>query len=893
MDVLKRDNVTVVKFDRTKISSAIMKAMNSSGIKNEEIAKEIAKEIEMESRMAGNRVTISFIEKLVFDKLIEKGQLNTARAYENYRSIQAYKREVYSIDSNIEGIIDGTNEDEARENSNKNEKTASTQRDLVAGQYSRDWTRRKLMPVKILEAHDQGLIHFHDSDYEIHHIINCCLINIKDMLANGTVINKTLIETPHMFRTACTITTQIIQQVANGQYGGQTISVSHLAPYLRRSKEIYLKEATDEVLRARGEIESKEAKENIAWIVDKRLAKELDDGVQTIQYQINTFNTSNGQAPFLSIFMYISEEPEYEEETVMIIKEILRQRTKGIKNEKGVWIPPSFPKLLYVMDENNIYEGSKYFDVTVAAAKCISCRMVPDLISAKKMKEKYDGEVFPCMGCLDETTVVTYMMPDGSVRTTTIGSFWNVLTFTNEIMPQTKGSPNVYMDTPGVKVFDPKRGFVDCNKIIRNISEDWCKITLDNGATVHCTADHPWETVNRETVLADGLTNDDVLMYNDGESPTTVNLKEVGIASIVKLKYADYSYDVETESEHFQANRIYSHNCRSFLIPYKNPETGKYQWYGRFNQGVVTLNLPDVGLSANGDLEKFWEILDERMELCKEALMLRHERLLNTPLETSPIHWKYGAIARLNGSNFNELLFNGYSTISLGYAGLCECIYALIGESNTTEKGSQLALDIITHMSQTCEKWYDETNIGFSLYGTPLENTTYKFAKCLKNRFGIIPHVTDKDYITNSYHVHVSEEINPFEKLAYEAPFQNLSSGGCISYIEMGDMKNNIEAIITMMQYMYETIRYSELNGKFDNCHVCSFEGEIKQVFDPDKNEYVWECPQCRNRDHNKMNVTRRTCGYLGNNFWNKGRTDEIHDRYNHLDNHEFKEEEA
>lgn len=730
MEVLKRDNVTVVEFKQAKISDAILKAMKSSGIVNKTVARDIAEEIELEARKDGNRVTISYIEKLVFDKLVAKGQTATARAYEAYRSIREYQRTVYDIDGQIEGIIEGTNENERRENSNKNADTASTQRDLVAGQYSRDWTRRKLLPLNILEAHDAGIIHFHDSDYEIHHIINCCLVNLKDMFANNTVINKTLIETPHSFRTACTIATQIIQQIANGQYGGQTISVSHLAPFLRKSYETYYNEALKEVehlvsldVRDTPTGIEKEA-ESIAL---DRLQKELEDGVQTIQYQINTFNTSNGQAPFLSIFLYISEEPEYEKETVMIIEEILKQRIQGVKNEQGAWIPPAFPKLLYVMDENNIHEDSKYFYLTQLAAACVARRMVPDMISAKIMRKQYDGEVFPCMG------------------------------------------------------------------------------------------------------------------------------------------------------------------CRSFLIPYKDPKTGKYKWYGRFNQGVVTLNLPDVGLSANGDLEKFWEILDERMELCKEALLIRHKRLLDTPLSTSPIHWKYGGLARLNGENFNELLYNGYSTISLGYAGLCECVYSLIGESNTSEKGKELALKIIKKMSDQCKAWYKQYNIGFSLYGTPLENTTYKFARCLKERFGIIPHVTDKDYITNSYHVHVTEEIDPFEKLAYEAPFQEYSSGGCISYIETGDMKHNEDAIITMMQYMYETIRYSELNGKFDNCHVCGFEGEIKLVEDEEKKEYVWECPNCGNRDHNKMNVVRRTCGYIGTNFWSKGRTDEIHDRYPHLDNHEMR----
>ena len=719
MKVVKR-NGTLESFQAEKISDAIYKAMKyGSGIVKPGIATAIANEIEEELLERAQEldipqefaVSISDIEEMVFNKLIAKKQKITARAYESYRAVQEFKRHHTELDNHIEGIVDGTNKEAINENSNKNAYIASTQRDLIAGEYSKDYSRRHLLPANILHAHDEAMIHMHDLDYFLEHIHNCCLVNLEDMLQNNTVINRKLIETPHSLRTACTIATQIVQQIANGQYGGQTISLSHLAPFVRVSYMKYLNKYKD-----RGctpEEADKYAMED--------LRSEIRDGMQTIQYQINTFSTSNGQAPFLSVFMYISENPEYEKETAMLIEEVLRQRILGMKNETGAYITPAFPKLLYVTDENNIYEGSEYFYLTELAAECVSKRMMPDMISAKKMREEYDGEVFPCMG------------------------------------------------------------------------------------------------------------------------------------------------------------------CRSFLGLYKNPETGKYQWYGRFNQGVVTLNLVDVGLSADKDIEQFWSILDERLELCYQALMLRHERLKDTPLTTSPIHWKHGGLARLKGENFNELLYNGYSSISLGYAGLYECVLSLIGESHTTPAGQELALQIMNHLKAKCEQWKAETNIGFSLYGTPLESTTYKLAKALKRRFGIIPGITDHDYITNSYHVNVREQISAEDKLKFESQFQSISSGGCISYVETCNMSNNVPAVIQLMQYMYENIRYAEMNGKFDYCQACGFEGEI--LLD-ENNE--WYCPNCGNRDHEKMNVARRTCGYIGDNFWNDGRTEEIHDRYVHVDNKEF-----
>ena len=713
MKVVKR-NGSLAGFDKNKIYNAIMKAMkNGSGIVKPNIAKKIADEIE-EEFSDRDEIRISEIETAVFDKLIAKKQKITAKAYESYRAIQEFKRNRTELDKIIEGIVDGTNEEAINENSNKNAYIASTQRDLMAGEYSKDYSRRNLLPANILYAHDEGIIHMHDLDYFMQHIHNCCLVNLKDMLQNGTVINRKMIEKPKSLQTACTVATQAVQQIANGQYGGQTISLAHLAPFVRISFHKYL-----EKYKNRGC-----SPEDANTYAMEDLHEEIKAGIQTIQYQINTFSTSNGQAPFLSIFMYISEEPGYEKETAMLIEEMLRQRIQGMKNEAGAYITPAFPKLLYVTDENNIYPGSEYFYLTELAAECVSKRMMPDFISAKIMRQNYDGEVFPCMG------------------------------------------------------------------------------------------------------------------------------------------------------------------CRSFLAPWKD-ENGNYKWYGRFNQGVVTLNLVDVGLSADKDIDTFWNILDERLNLCYQALMLRHERLENTPLSTSPIHWKYGGLSRLDGDNFNELLHNGYSSISLGYAGLYECVMSLIGQSHTTPEGEKLAVKIMQHLRDACDKWKKETGIGFSLYGTPLESTTYKLAKCLKKRFGIIPGVTDHDYVTNSYHVNVREHISAEDKLKFESQFQNISSGGAVSYIETCNLANNIPAVIELMQFMYENIQYAEMNGKFDYCQECGFEGEMKLN---DNNE--WYCPCCGNRNHEKLNIARRTCGYIGDNFWNKGRTAEIKDRYVHVDNKELNFEE-
>ena len=716
--LVQKRNGKIDNFDGQKIYNAIMKAMKyGSGIVKEDVATTITHEITQEL-MSLNKKTISItndIEPLVFNKLCDKGETITARMYECYRAKRELQRQENALDEAEAGIVDGYNKEEREENSNKNPDIAATQRDLMAGTYSRDYSRRKKLPINIMAAHDEGQIHFHDSDYFMQHIHNCCLVNLEDMLQNGTVINGKKIEPPKSFQTCCTIATQVVQQIANGQYGGQTISLTHLAPFVRVSyKKIKANKIAEwnanEFIYTESMLES---------AVMKELKKEIKAGVQTIQYQINTFSTSNGQAPFLSIFMYINEDEEYKKETAMIIEEMLRQRIQGIKNEQGVYVTPSFPKLLYVLDENNTYEDSEYFYLTKLAAECVTKRMVPDFISAKIMRQNYDGEVFPCMG------------------------------------------------------------------------------------------------------------------------------------------------------------------CRSFLSPWKDPETGKYKWYGRFNQGVVTINLVDVGLSANKNKELFWSILDKRLELCKQALMLRHENLKGTSTRVSPIHFRYGGLARLKkDETIDSLLVNGYSTISLGYAGLYECVMSMLGKSHTTEEGEKFALDIMNFMKNKCELWKKETTIAFGLYGTPLESTTYKFTKCLKQRFGVIPEVTDHDYITNSYHVNVREEIDPFEKLKFESKFQSISSGGAISYVEMENMVDNEEAVIQVMQYIYENIQYAELNGKFDYCHVC---GHTEMKID-ENNE--WYCPNCGNRDKEKMNVARRTCGYIGDNFFNYGRTAEIKDRVTHLSNH-------
>lgn len=723
MRIIKR-NGSEEDFNIEKIINAVKKANGSGEHKflTDEQIEDVADYVEYKCNKIRRAVSVEEIQDMVEDQLMAKGAFELARRYVRYRYNRSLVRKANTTDNRILSLIECNNEEVKQENSNKNPTVNSVQRDYMAGEVSRDLTRRMLLPADIVEADKEGIIHFHDSDYFAQHMHNCDLVNLEDMLQNGTVISDTLIERPHSFSTACNIATQIIAQVASNQYGGQSISLAHLAPFVQVSREKIRRETLAEI----EELGVHPTEEKINDIVEQRLRKEVNRGVQTIQYQVVTLLTTNGQAPFVTVFMYLNEAKNEQEkhDLAMIIEETLNQRYKGVKNEKGVWITPAFPKLIYVLEEDNITEDSKYWYLTELAAKCTAKRMVPDYISEKvmlqsKIDKNGEGHCFTCMG------------------------------------------------------------------------------------------------------------------------------------------------------------------CRSFLTPYVD-ENGKPKYYGRFNQGVVTVNLIDIGLSAGKDLDKFWKIFDERMELCHRALQCRHERLTGTLSDAAPILWQYGALARLKkGEKIDKLLHGGYSTLSLGYAGLWECVYSLIGKKLTEKEGKELGLEIMQKLNDYCAKWKKEENIDYSIYGTPLESTTYKFAKCLQKRFGIIKGVTDKNYITNSYHVHVTENIDAFSKLKLESEFQALSPGGAISYVEVPNMQDNIPAVLQVIKFIYDNIMYAELNTKSDYCQVCGYDGEIKIVHDDGK--LVWECPNCGNRDQDKMNVARRTCGYIGTQFWNQGRTQEIEERVLHL----------
>ena len=706
MEVIKRDGSKAL-FDKNKIRDAVEKAMkNGSGIYVPDIAKLIAEDAEKEFSMEKEIPTIHKIESYVYNRLVHYGQSITAKSYEGYRAVQEFKRNTNTTDESILSLLNKQNEDVMMENSNKNSVIAATQRDLIAGEVSKDISRRRLIPSHIVQAHDEGTIHWHDMDYTLSPIFNCCLINLEDMLDNGTVINDKLVESPKSFGTACTVTTQIIAQVASNQYGGQSITIKHLAKYLKvtedKAYKFYIEKYKNEEL----------AKE----LAKDMKMKDLKDGVQTIRYQLSTLQTTNGQSPFGTIYLEVEEGHPYEEEMALICEEMIKQRLEGMKNYKGQEIGEAFPKLVYVLDENNCLEGGKYDYITKLAAECTAKRLVPDYQSAKIMKQNYEGNYFPPMG------------------------------------------------------------------------------------------------------------------------------------------------------------------CRSHLSPWKD-ENGNYKWYGRFNQGVVSLNLPQIGIVAKGDMDLFWKMFDQRLELCKEALMARHNMLLGTLSDVSPIHWQHGAIARLKpGEKIDKLLKDGYSTLSLGYVGICELTYAMLGVSNTTKEGEEFALKVMNYMHDKCEEWKKETGLAFGLYGTPAENLIYRFCRLDKNRFGEIPNVTDKMYYTNSYHVHVCEEIDAFSKLKYEAQFHGISSGGCISYVEVPDMTRNLEAVESIINFMYHNIQYAEINTKPDICYKCGYTGEIKL-----DDNLQWYCPSCGNRDQGEMQVMRRTCGYIGTNFWNKGRTAEIGDRVLHL----------
>ena len=723
MKIIKR-NGAEVPFDITKIITAVTKASDSVGgqarLSREQIT-QIAAAVTDQCQQLNRAVSVEEVQDLVENQLMDIQAHDVARHYITYRYVQSLKRQTNTTDERILSLIECQNEEVKQENANKNPTVNSVQRDYMAGEISKDLTARLLLDPEIVKAHQEGLIHFHDSDYFAQHMHNCDLVNLEDMLQNGTVISGTYIEKPHSFSTACNIATQIIAQVASNQYGGQSISLTHLAPFVDVSRK---KIAAEVELEMEGLDVSAERKKEI---VERRLRNEINRGVQTIQYQVVTLMTTNGQAPFITVFMYLGEARNAQEKAdlAIIIEETIRQRYQGVKNEAGVWITPAFPKLIYVLEDDNIHPGDPYYYLTELAAKCTAKRMVPDYISEKKMLElKVDkngeGHCYTCMG------------------------------------------------------------------------------------------------------------------------------------------------------------------CRSFLTPYVDPETGKPKYYGRFNQGVVTINLVDVALSSGGNFEKFWKIFDERLDLCHRALQARHKRLLGTPSDAAPILWQYGALARLKkGEKIDKLLFGGYSTISLGYAGLYECVKYMTGKSHTDAGAKPFALSVMQHMNDKCNAWKKAENMDYSLYGTPLESTTYKFAKCLQKRFGIVKGITDKNYITNSYHVHVSEPIDAFTKLKFEADFQRLSPGGAISYVEVPNMQDNLEAVMSVLQFIYDNIMYAELNTKSDYCQVCGYDGEIKIVEDDGK--LVWECPKCGNRDQNKLNVARRTCGYIGTQFWNQGRTQEIKDRVLHL----------
>ena len=732
MKIMKRNGTEVV-FDITKIIAAITKANNTI----EEDARmtpvqiqRIAESVELSCQKMNRSPSVEEIQDLVESQIMAHGAYEVAKNYITYRYVRSLVRKSNTTDEKILSLIECCNEEAKQENSNKNPVVNSTQRDYMAGEVSRDLSERLLLPADIVEAHREGIIHFHDSDYYAQHMHNCDLVNLEDMLQNGTVITDTLIERPHSFSTACNIATQIIAQVASNQYGGQSISLAHLAPFVDVSRR-KIRRLVEQEMEALG---IQPTREKIEELVETRLRDEVRRGVQTIQYQVLTLLTTNGQAPFVTVYMYLGEAKNEQErkDLALIIEETLEQRYQGVKNEKGVWITPAFPKLIYVLEEDNIHEDSPYWYLTKLAAKCTARRMVPDYISAKKMLE-LKGDVYTCMGCR------SFLTPD--------------------------------------------------------------------------------------------------------------RFTDAGIGNIANAG---------------------------------NYEPGKHKYYGRFNQGVVTINLPDVALSSGGDLDKFWKIFDERLELCHRALMCRHNRLKGTLSDVAPILWQYGACARLKkGQTIDELLYHGYSTISLGYAGLYECVKYMTGKSHTDPSATPFALQVMQHMNDACKKWREESDIDFSLYGTPLESTTYKFAKCLQRRFGVIEGVTDKGYITNSYHVHVTENINAFDKLKFEAQFQALSPGGAISYVEVPDMQDNLEAVLQVMKFIYDNIIYAELNTKSDYCQECGWDGEIQVA--EENGKLIWKCPQCGNTDQDKMNVARRTCGYIGTQFWNQGRTQEIRDRVMHL----------
>jgi anaerobic ribonucleoside-triphosphate reductase len=1119
LKVIKRD-CSEVDFDKSKISTAILKAMkNGSGIVKPKIAEDIANEIENECKDK-NEASVSDIESMVFDKLITKKQRLTAKAYEGYRSIREFQREnENTTDEEIQKLVEDLDEYWKDENANKNPVLNPTKRDYIAGSVSTDATKRYLLSPEIIQAHNDGILHFHDADYFIQHMHNCGLVNLEDMLQNNTVISETLIETPHALSTACNIATQAIAQIASNQYGGQSISLAHLASFVDVSRKKIKEEVEDEIAILQGGIYEDQTTA-INEIVEKRLVKEIEKSVQTIQYQLVTLMTTNGQAPFITIFMYLNEAKNEQEkhDLALLIEEILRQRIQGVKNEDGVYIAPAFPKLIYVLEEDNITEGSEYWYLTELAAKCTSKRLVPDYISEKMMLE-LKGDVYTCMGCVDGKELITYKIKN-NLYVESFERMWRRLSDSFEIKHQySEDNPNLYMDLSEVTIYDTEKGFVDIKRIIRNVSSEWLDVDFSNGRRLLCTTDHPLtlrdgrnvhaselklgdkilinsNQYNEESILfnadkawllgfmlCDGCyqnnhvfasiaaTGEDEIeekfsntftkyfglnvktilqergkkgTYKDlcaisdnnggiqyvtnyftskfgginkvnrqipnevfswnyeaklaffagmidadgyinshqnennfstvqiGSTNKELALQQMALAQsigipakiyhnhytkknpeliryrvefyptdelvnyIVCKKKCDnyiesnvsgyaiesevikinpihkemYSYDVTTSSEHFEVSGIYSHNCRSFLTVdrftdkvgnianAKNFDPNKHKYYGRFNQGVVTISLPDIAFSSDGDFDKFWEIFEERTELCHKALRARHERLLGTSSDVAPILWQHGAYARLKKhEKIDRLLYDGYSTISLGYAGLYECVKFMTGHSHSDEGiGEEFGLKVMQALNDKCNQWKQAENIDYSLYGTPLESTTYKFAKCLKSRFGndIFEKLDgfDRNYITNSYHIPVFEHITAFEKLRIESKFQKLSPGGAISYIEIPSMSHNISAILEVIKFIYNNIMYAEINTKSCYCEKCGFDGDIPLVSD-ENNRLKWECPSCGNTDNTTMDIAFRVCGYIGTakNGGNQGRYGDIHDRVYHLDDMEYTED--
>lgn len=1093
--VIKR-NGQKVEFEKNKIREAVKKAWievkNGINNKGNSICDYVADEIETEYRELKDEISVEEIQNRVEDLLMDSGEKQVARAYIRYRYKRELVRESNTTDKDIKELLEGNSDYWNTENSNKNAKIVTVQRDYIAGITSTDIARRFIFPKDVIKAHDKGIIHKHDMDYMAQKTLtNCCLINLEDMLQNGTVINGVSIEKPHRLLTATTICTQIITAVSSSQYGGCTITLTHLAPFVRDSYNYYIEKYKKRNLFC----------EQVLQFAQEDLEKEIQDAVQTFNYQINSMTNTNGQAPFITVFMYLSENPEYTKEIAMLIKEFLLQRIKGMKDETGHYVTQAFPKLIYCLEKKNITEDSEYWWLTKLAAQCTAKRMVPDYISEKVMLEqkvdkKGKGNVYPCMGCVDGEEIICYKF-NNQIFCESFKRMWNRLSDYYKVKTQQNGK-DLYIDTNNVEIHDTKKGFVKNYRIIKNNTKDWLRLTFSNGRTLTCTLDHPFETENRGMVYAKDLTNKDIIKI--GKTPININnninfdtdkawllglilcdgcydkhitatmncegekdiiekcknvfenkyfintklvdrsnepgrhyievegvtgkgslvdlmnyfirkfggikkldrqipnevfswnkeaqlsfmagmidadgylndtkvlriqlgstnkelalqqamlARQLGmepsvylnhysklnpkavryrvefipteelinyitcekkrkhftgwtrknnsilttdICSVTKMEKIteqSYSYDVTTSSEHFEVSGIYSHNCRSFLTPFID-NFGNPKYYGRYNCGVCTISLPYIALMSNGNFEKFWKELDKYTELCHKALKISVDRIKETSVNVAPILWKYGAFGRLNSDQkIGDLMLGGYATVSLGYAGLYECVKYMTGHSHFDDGvGKEFGIKVMKFLNEKCDKWKENENISYSLYGTPLEATTYKLAKALKRDFGEIKGITDRNYITNSYHIPVFEEINPFEKLKIESEFQKLSPGGMISYCESANLSHNIEAVLQILQFMYENIMYAELNIKSDYCQACGNEVEMKII---DENGTLdWQCPICGNKDHDKMRVSRRTCGYIGNNYWNQGRTQEIKERYVHIDNHLYKEE--